>query len=460
MSNQALSVVILAAGKGTRMHSVVPKALHHIAGKSMVQHVIDTSGKLGAAHIHLVYGYGGELIKETLNPVNNVTLNWVLQAEQHGTGHAMQQVMPYLSDSEDVLVLYSDVPLISPSTLKRLLANRPEGGISLLTVSIDNADGYGRIVRKKGAIASIVEHKDAVNEQLLIREINTGIMVVNGGDLKRWLRHITNDNAQRELYLTDIISMAYNEGRQVIGIHPERLSETCGVNDRLQLTRLERIYQYEQAEYLLQDGLMIVDPARFDLRGNLLYGHDVIIDINVILEGEVTLGNRVSIGTGCFIKNTIIGDNVIISPYTLIEDSYIASSSTVGPFAHLRSGSKLSEEVHVGNFVEMKKTELGKGTKAGHFSYLGDAKIGANVNIGAGTITCNYDGANKLQTIIGNDVFIGSGSQLVAPVIIGNGATIGAGTTVTNDISKNQLVLSRVRQFPVANWQRPIKKKQ
>lgn len=456
MSNRLMSVVILAAGKGTRMYSDLPKVLHKIAGKPMVQHVIDTANKSGAQRVHLVYGHGGDLLKKTMQ---DQALNWVLQADQLGTGHAMQQAAPFFADDEDILMLYGDVPLITVETLARLRAAKPEGGIGLLTVNLDDPSGYGRIVRENGEIVGIVEHKDASDTQRLIAEINTGILIANGGDLKRWLSKLNNNNAQGEYYITDIIALAHQEGRQVIAAQPARLSEVEGVNNRLQLSRLERVFQAEQAEKLLLAGVMLLDPARFDLRGELNHGRDVEIDVNVVIEGSVTVGHRVKIGAGCVIKNSVIGDDCEISPYSVVEDARLDALCTIGPFARLRPGAELAEGAHVGNFVEMKKARLGKGSKAGHLSYLGDADIGANVNIGAGTITCNYDGANKHLTVIGDDVFVGSDTQLVAPVNVAKGATIGAGTTVTRNIEENELVLSRVNQTHIHGWQRPVKKK-
>lgn len=455
MSNSSLSVVILAAGKGTRMYSDLPKVLHPLAGKPMVQHVIDTALKLGAQNVHLVYGHGGDLLKEKLS---DQPLNWVLQAEQLGTGHAMQQAAPHFSDDEDVLMLYGDVPLISGETLQRLLAAKPQGGIGLLTVKLANPTGYGRIVRENDNVVGIVEHKDATAEQHKINEINTGILVASGRDLKRWLGKLNNNNAQGEYYITDIIALAHQEGYRIEAVHPDRLSEVEGVNNRLQLSALEREYQSEQAQKLLLAGVMLLDPARFDLRGELIHGRDISIDTNVIIEGTVKLGDRVRIGTGCVLKDCVIGDDCEISPYTVIENSTLATECTVGPFARLRPGADLAEKAHVGNFVEMKKARLGKGSKAGHLSYLGDAEIGDNVNIGAGTITCNYDGANKFKTIIGDDVFVGSDTQLVAPVTIGNGVTIAAGTTVTKNVAEKELVLSRVKQTHIQGWKRPVKK--
>ncbi|MBN3131044.1 bifunctional UDP-N-acetylglucosamine diphosphorylase/glucosamine-1-phosphate N-acetyltransferase GlmU [Pectobacterium brasiliense] len=456
MSNSAMSVVILAAGKGTRMYSDLPKVLHKLAGKPMVQHVIDAAMTTGAQHVHLVYGHGGDLLKRELA---DPALNWVLQAEQLGTGHAMQQAAPHFADDEDILMLYGDVPLISSQTLGRLREAKPQSGIGLLTVKLDDPTGYGRIVRENGAVVGIVEHKDASEEQRQINEINTGILIANGKDLKRWLSQLNNNNAQGEFYITDIIAMAAEEGQRVEAVHPERLSEVEGVNNRLQLSALERVYQREQADKLLLAGVMLLDPARFDLRGELAHGRDVVIDVNVVVEGNVKLGNRVKIGAGCVIKNCIIGDDCEISPYSVLEDAVLEAECTVGPFARLRPGSELAEGAHVGNFVELKKARLGKGSKAGHLSYLGDADIGSGVNIGAGTITCNYDGANKHKTIIGDDVFVGSDSQLVAPVSVASGATIGAGTTVTHDVAENELVVGRVKQRHISGWQRPVKKK-
>ncbi len=456
MSNSAMSVVILAAGKGTRMYSDLPKVLHTLAGKPMVQHVIDAANNLGAQRVHLVYGHGGDLLKQTLG---DDSLNWVLQAEQLGTGHAMQQAAPFFADDEDILMLYGDVPLISVETLQRLREAKPQGGIGLLTVKLDDPTGYGRIARENGTVTGIVEHKDATDEQRKINEINTGILIANGADLKRWLGKLDNNNAQGEFYITDIIALAHQEGREITAVHPDRLSEVEGVNNRLQLSRLERVYQTEQADKLLLAGVMLRDPQRFDLRGVLNHGRDVEIDTNVIIEGNVTLGHRVKIGTGCVLKNCVIGDDSEISPYSVVEDSRLAAACTIGPFARLRPGAELAEGAHVGNFVEMKKARLGKGSKAGHLSYLGDAEIGDNVNIGAGTITCNYDGANKHKTIIGDDVFVGSDTQLVAPVTVASGVTIGAGTTVTRDVAENELVVSRVKQSHIQGWQRPVKKK-
>ncbi|WP_261885053.1 bifunctional UDP-N-acetylglucosamine diphosphorylase/glucosamine-1-phosphate N-acetyltransferase GlmU [Vibrio pomeroyi] len=449
------SAVILAAGKGTRMYSNTPKVLHTLAGKPMVKHVIDTCNGLGAQNIHLVYGHGGDQMKATLA---EESVNWALQAEQLGTGHAVDQASAHFADDEKVLVLYGDVPLISPETIENLLDAQPNGGIALLTVVLDNPMGYGRIIRRNGPVVAIVEQKDATDEQKLIREINTGVMVATGGDLKRWLSGLSNDNAQGEYYLTDVIAAAHDEGRAVEAVHPVSPIEVEGVNDRSQLARLERAYQAEQADKLLKQGVMLRDPSRFDLRGELQCGMDVEIDTNVIIEGSVSIGDNVVIGTGCVLKDCEIDDNTIVRPYSVIEGATVGEDCTVGPFTRLRPGADMRNNSHVGNFVEVKNTRLGEGSKANHLTYLGDAEIGQRVNVGAGAITCNYDGANKFKTIIGDDVFVGSDSQLIAPVTIGNGATVGAGSTVTRDVSENELVISRAKERKIADWQRPKKK--
>ncbi|MCQ1058798.1 bifunctional UDP-N-acetylglucosamine diphosphorylase/glucosamine-1-phosphate N-acetyltransferase GlmU [Photobacterium sp. ZSDE20] len=451
----SFSAVILAAGKGTRMYSNLPKVLHTLAGKPMAKHVIDTCAGLGANSIHLVYGHGGDQMQAALSAE---PVNWVLQAEQLGTGHAVNQACPGLADDEKVLILYGDVPLISSETLENLLDAQPEGGIALLTVVLDNPTGYGRIVRRNGPVVAIVEQKDASEEQKLIKEINTGVMVANGGDLKRWLSSLKNDNAQGEYYLTDIIEIAHNEGRAVEAVHPVRTIEVEGVNNRVQLARLERAFQGMQAERLLEQGVMLRDPARFDLRGELQCGTDIEIDVNVIIEGSVSLGNNVIIGAGSILKDCEIDDNTIIRPYSVIEGATVGEDCTVGPFTRLRPGAELMGDSHVGNFVEMKKSRLGKGSKANHLTYLGDAEIGDRVNIGAGTITCNYDGANKFKTEIADDVFVGSDTQLIAPVKVGKGATIGAGATINRNVGEGELVITRAPARTVKGWKRPEKK--
>lgn len=450
------SAVILAAGKGTRMYSNLPKVLHTLAGKPMVKHVIDTCSSLGAKKLHLVYGHGGDAMKAALA---EESVNWVLQAEQLGTGHAVNQAAPEFSDDEQVLVLYGDVPLISEQTIENLLDAQPDGGIALLTVVLDKPAGYGRIIRRNGPVVAIVEDKDATQEQKLIKEINTGVMVATGRDLRRWLNEVKSDNAQGEYYLTDVIAIAHDEGRAVEAVHPESAIEVEGVNNRIQLARLERAYQAAQAEKLLESGVMLRDPARFDLRGQLQCGTDVEIDVNVVIEGSVTLGDNVIIGAGCVLKDCEVDDNTVVRPYSVIEGASVGEDCTVGPFARLRPGAELVEDAHVGNFVEVKNARIGKGSKANHLTYLGDAVIGERVNIGAGTITCNYDGANKHKTVIEDDVFVGSDSQLVAPVTIKKGATIGAGTTLTSNVEEGQLVITRAKARAIDGWKRPVKQK-
>lgn len=451
-----LSVVILAAGKGTRMYSDLPKVLHKVAGKPMVKHVIDTAKQLSADQIHLIYGHGADLLKARLA---DEPVNWVFQAEQLGTGHAMQQAAPFFKDDENILMLYGDAPLITKETLEKLIAAKPENGIVLLTVKLDNPTGYGRIIRENGSVVAIVEQKDANPEQLKITEVNTGVMVSDGASFKKWLARLDNNNAQGEYYMTDVIGLANQDGFQVAAVTAEDIMEVEGANNRLQLNALERYYQRKQAKALLLAGVSLADPERFDLRGELVHGKDCEIDINVIIEGKVTLGNNVKIGAGAVLKNVTLHDNVEIKPYSVLEDSIIGEAADVGPFARLRPGAELAAKAHVGNFVEIKKAVIGEGSKVGHLTYIGDAEVGANVNVGAGVITCNYDGANKFKTIIGDDVFVGSDSQLVAPVTIEKGATIGAGSTITKNVAENELVITRVPQRHIQGWQRPTKKK-
>ncbi|MDC2825079.1 bifunctional UDP-N-acetylglucosamine diphosphorylase/glucosamine-1-phosphate N-acetyltransferase GlmU [Rodentibacter pneumotropicus] len=456
MINKTISAVILAAGKGTRMYSDFPKVLHTVAGKPMVKHVIDTANSLGAENVHLIYGHGSELMRERLA---NEKVNWVLQTEQLGTAHAVQQAAPFFKDNEDIVVLYGDAPLITKETLEKLIAAKPENGIALLTVQLDNPTGYGRIIRENGQVAAIVEQKDANAEQLKIQEVNTGVMVSDGASFKKWLARVGNNNAQGEYYLTDLIALANQDGCQVVAVQATDMMEVEGANNRLQLSALERYYQRKQAERLLLEGVMLADPERFDLRGTLEHGKDVEIDTNVIIEGEVRLGNRVKIGTGCVLKNVVIGDDVEVKPYSVLDDATIGEKAAIGPFSRLRPGAELAAETHVGNFVEIKKSIVGKGSKVNHLTYVGDSEIGANCNIGAGVITCNYDGANKFKTIIGDNVFVGSDTQLVAPITVEDGATIGAGSTITRNVGKDELVITRVPQRHIQNWQRPVKKK-
>ena len=451
----ALNVVILAAGKGTRMRSDLPKVLHPIAHKSMVQHVIDTAHKVGSDAIQLVYGYGAEKLQHVLGEQQ---LNWVLQAEQLGTGHAVAQANFNISDDDTVLILYGDVPLIQASTLEALLAAREENGLAILTVNLPNPMGYGRIVRESGNVVGIIEQKDANAEQLAISEINTGIMAAPGKQLKAWLGQLSSDNAQGEYYLTDIVAMAHKDGVAITTAQPESAIEVEGANNRVQLAQLERAYQARAAEKLMLEGANLRDPARIDIRGDVTVGMDVMIDVNVIIEGTVTIGNNVTIGAGAILIDCDISDNAEIKPYSIVESAKVGVKASAGPFARLRPGAELKRDAHIGNFVEMKKAVLGEGSKAGHLAYIGDAQIGAGVNIGAGTITCNYDGANKHLTVIEDNVFVGSDTQLVAPVTVGKGATIGAGSTITRDIEANELVITRVKQKHFASWQRPVKK--
>ncbi len=451
----ALNVVILAAGKGTRMRSDLPKVLHPIAHKSMVQHVIDTAHKVGSDAIQLVYGYGADKLKAKLGEQQ---LNWVLQAEQLGTGHAVAQANDNISDDDTVLILYGDVPLIQASTLESLLAAREDNGLAILTVNLPNPSGYGRIVREDNKVVGIVEQKDANAEQLAISEINTGIMAAPGKQLKAWLGQLSSDNAQGEYYLTDIVAMAHKDGVAITTAQPESAVEVEGANNRVQLAQLERAYQVRAAEKLMLEGANLRDPARIDIRGDVSVGMDVMIDVNVVIEGRVNIGNNVTIGAGAILINCDIADNAEIKPYSIIENAKVGVKASAGPFARLRPGAELQEDAHIGNFVEMKKAILGKGSKAGHLAYIGDATIGCGVNIGAGTITCNYDGANKFQTIIEDNVFVGSDTQLVAPVTIGKGATLGAGSTITKDVAANELVITRVKQRHLTGWARPVKK--
>lgn len=450
----ALNVVILAAGKGTRMRSDLPKVLHPIAHKSMVQHVIDTAHSIGSDAIQLVYGYGADKLQASLGEQQ---LNWVLQAEQLGTGHAVAQASPYITDNDTVLILYGDVPLIQASTLEALLAARPENGVAILTVNLANPTGYGRIVREQGKVVGIIEQKDANPEQLLINEINTGIMAVPGKQLKTWLSRLSNNNAQGEYYLTDIIAMAHADGVAIDTAQPQSAIEVEGANNRVQLAQLERAYQAREAETLMLAGANLRDPHRIDIRGEVTVGMDVMIDVNVIFEGKVTLGNNVTIGAGVILIDCEIADGAEIKPYSIIEGAKLGIAASAGPFARLRPGAELKQDAHIGNFVEVKKAIIGVGSKAGHLAYLGDAIIGDGVNIGAGTITCNYDGANKHLTVIEDNVFVGSDTQLVAPVTIGKGATLGAGSTITRDVGENELVITRVKQKHLLDWKRPVK---
>ena len=450
------NVIILAAGKGTRMRSTLPKVLQPLAGRPLLGHVIETAKKLNAANIITIYGHGGNLVQQAFSQEN---VEWVEQAEQLGTGHAVKVTLPVLPTDGVSLILSGDVPCITEATLKKLLQASAETGIGIVTLTVDDATGYGRIVRKNGEIQAIVEHKDANDEQRKIKEFNTGIYCVNNAKLHEWLPKLSNENAQGEYYLTDIIAMAIADGLSVASVEPELAFEVEGVNDRVQLATLEREFQNNQAKKLMQQGVHLIDPARFDLRGHLSIGQDVRIDINVIIEGDCEFGDHVEIGAGCVIKNSKIAAGTKVQPYSIFDNAIVGENAQIGPFSRLRPGAKLANDVHIGNFVEVKNSSIGLGSKANHFTYLGDAEVGAGSNIGAGTITCNYDGANKFKTIIGDSAFIGSNSSLVAPVNIGNGATVGAGSVITRDVAENSLAFERSKQVTKENYQRPEKVK-
>ena len=452
-----ITTIILAAGKGTRMRSALPKIMHKIADRSLLEHVYAMSEQLPSNKVKIIYGHGGELVRESLDYLD---ANWIEQKQQLGTGHAVQQVTDQINDSDTVLILYGDVPLLKLETVKMLLANVGDKSLGLLTVDLSDPKGYGRIIRDSyGRIQKIVEEKDASNDEKLIKEVNTGIMAMKGDKLKSWLTQLKNDNAQGEYYLTDIIEMAVSENIVVVTNQPDSEDEVMGVNNRMQLSQLERVYQREQAASLMEQGVTLRDPARFDMRGSIeALGQDIEIDINVILEGKNTLGSNISIGANTRIKNSTIGDNVEILDNCVIENAAIGAGSRIGPFARLRPETVLGTSVHIGNFVEIKKSEVAEKSKINHLSYIGDTTVGSNVNIGAGTITCNYDGVNKFRTVIEDGAFIGSDTQLVAPVTVGRNATIGAGSTITKDSPENQLTLSRAKQVSVVGWQRPVKK--
>ena len=450
-----LSVIILAAGQGTRMRSALPKVLHPLAGRPLLEHVIHTAHELDAQAVHVVYGYGGDAVPRALA---HLDARWVEQAEQLGTGHAVAQAMPLVADDDTVLVLYGDVPLIGAATLRRLLAAASSEGLGLLTIHQHDPRGYGRIVRDEGRkVTRIVEEKDATADERAINEINTGMIAAPAARMRAWLARLENNNAQKEFYLTDVIALAVQDGLVINTVEPDKVAEVMGVNNKGQLAELERYYQHRQAERLMEQGITLLDPLRFDLRGELRVGQDVTIDVNVIMEGKVTLGDRVRIGPHVVIRNTKIGDDVEILSHCAIDDAVIESGCRIGPFARIRPETKLAVCVHIGNFVEIKKSKVGAGSKINHLSYVGDATIGRDVNIGAGTITCNYDGANKHQTIIEDGVFIGSDTQLVAPVTVGAGATVGAGSTITQDVPPKVLAVSRVKQSTVPGWKRPVK---
>ncbi len=451
-----MNVVILAAGQGKRMHSDLPKVLHPLAGKALLGHVIDAARAIGAESICVVYGHGGEQVRAALDAPD---ITWALQEPQLGTGHAVLQAMPGAVPSVPTLVLYGDVPLIRAATLQRLIEAAGTNSLALLTAQLDNPRGYGRIVRVGGEVKRIVEERDADDAERAIREINTGILIAPTAALARWLPTLGKRNAQGEYYLTDIVALAVAEGMPIVTAHPDAAWEIEGVNSKLQLAELERVQQRNIAEGLMEAGVTLSDPARIDVRGELVCGRDVGIDVNCVFEGRVELADRVAIGANCVLKNCRIGSGARIAPFCHIEDAVVGPDDIIGPYARLRPGTELGREVHIGNFVEVKNSTIADHSKANHLAYVGDATIGSRVNVGAGTITCNYDGANKFRTVIGDDVFIGSDTQLVAPVNVGRGATLGAGTTLTRDAPPDQLTVSRAKQVSIPGWKRPVKQK-
>lgn len=452
-----MEVVILAAGQGKRMRSVLPKVLQPIAGKPMLAHVLAAARALEASRICVVYGHGGEVVRERLDATD---LAWARQEPQLGTGHAVQQALPHLSSQGMALVLYGDVPLIGVATLQRLVGAAGVASLGLLTVTLDNPTGYGRIVRDEaGRVLRIVEEKDATDAQRAIREVNTGILVAPVECLRNWLGRVGNDNAQGEYYLTDIIGMAVAEGVEIVTVQPDAVAETLGVNSKPQLAELERLHQSMIARRLMDDGVTLIDPARIDVRGELRCGRDVEIDVNCVFEGSVVLGDGVRIGANCVIRDTVIGAGTRVAPFSHLDNTLMGEDCIIGPYARTRPGTRLGKDVHVGNFVEIKNSTVADHSKANHLAYVGDADIGQRVNIGAGTITCNYDGVNKYRTVIEDDVFIGSDTQLVAPVRVGRGATLGAGTTLTKDAPAEQLTVSRAKQLSIAGWKKPVKNK-
>jgi bifunctional UDP-N-acetylglucosamine pyrophosphorylase / glucosamine-1-phosphate N-acetyltransferase len=452
-----VNIVILAAGPGKRMQSRMPKVLHRLAGRPLLSHVFDAAKHLAPKVICVVYGHGGEAVRQALGD-NGAT--WVLQEQQLGTGHAVMQAVPHLDERWPTLVLYGDVPLIRVETLERLIKAAGKG-LGLLTAMLDNPSGYGRILRKGKRVVGIVEDRDASVKQRALCEINTGIVVAPTKKLKSWLGRLQNHNAQKEYYLTDIVGLATKERVPVTAIQVSEAWETLGVNSRAQLAEVERFFQRKVAATLLEQGTMLADPARCDVRGTLACGTDVAIDVNCVFEGEVKLGDRVSVGANCVLRNVSVGEGTRIEAFCHLEDADIGADCNIGPYARLRPGtrSQLAAQVHIGNFVEVKASRIGQGSKANHLTYIGDSEVGRNVNVGAGTIVCNYDGANKHRTVIEDDVFIGSDTQLVAPIRVGRGATLGAGTTLTKDAPPGELTLSRAKQVSIPGWKRPVKER-
>ena len=451
----SLNVVILAAGQGKRMQSDLPKVLHPLAGRPLLAHVLDTARALTPSRIVVVYGHGGDRV---VTAVAAPDLRFALQEPQLGTGHAVQQALPHLDPAHPTLVLYGDVPLIGVATLNALAA-AAQNGMALLSADFQDPTGYGRVLRdERGEVAAIVEQRDATPDQLAIREVNTGFMVLPTARLADWLGSLSNANAQGEYYLTDLVSKARASAVPVVAVAAPDAVETLGVNSKVQLAQLERLYQGRRADALMNAGVMLADPARIDVRGTLTCGRDVFIDVNCVFEGRVTLADGVSIGPNCVLKDVEIGAGTRMEAFTHVEGAVVGAGCRIGPYARLRPGADLAEAVHIGNFVEVKASTIAAGSKANHLAYVGDSTVGRNVNIGAGTITCNYDGANKHRTVIEDDVFIGSDTQLVAPVTVGKGATLGAGTTLTADAPAHQLTLSRAQQVSIKGYRRPQKK--
>jgi bifunctional UDP-N-acetylglucosamine pyrophosphorylase / glucosamine-1-phosphate N-acetyltransferase len=448
-----LAVVILAAGQGKRMHSDLPKVLQPLAGRPLLGYVLDTAAALGAASVHVVYGHGGERVKAAFpgRPVQ-----WVLQAEQHGTGHAVAQALPAIADDDRVLVLYGDVPLIRVDTLKSLIAAGGPATVALLSVELEDPSGYGRVLRDKaGTVYRVVEERDATRKERAVREANTGVLCAPAGLLRRLVAALGNDNAQHEYYLTDVVTLAVKDGARVVAERAGEAAEVCGVNDREQLAAVESALRDFRARELMSAGVTVVDPTRLDVRGRVQAGRDVVLDVNVVLEGEIVLGDGARVGPGCVLKDSVVGAGSEILAYSVLDGARVGAQCRVGPYSRLRPGAALADGVHVGNFVEIKNASLGERAKANHLTYLGDAQVGADVNVGAGTITCNYDGVNKWRTVIEPGAFIGSGAMLVAPVTVGANATIGAGSTITRPAPPDQLTLERSRQQTVPGWRRP-----
>jgi bifunctional UDP-N-acetylglucosamine pyrophosphorylase / glucosamine-1-phosphate N-acetyltransferase len=452
-----VSVVILAAGQGRRMHSDLPKVLQPLAGLPLLAHVLATARELGPVAIHVVYGHGGDEVKAAF--ADQPDLSWALQSQQLGTGHAVLQALPSIPDDHQVLVLLGDVPLVRPRTLQRLINDSADGALALLTAAVDDPTGYGRVIRdERGEVARIVEEKDASDDERRVNEVNTGLMAFAAGPLRRFLAKLDNDNAQGEYYLTDVIARAVEDGTKVQGIVIDSAAEVLGINDRAQLAVAERMLQRQIALDLMSRGVTFADPERVDVRGELTVGRDVFIDVGAVFEGKVELGDRVRIGPYAVIADSKLGAGTVVHAHSVITEAESGPHCEIGPFARLRPAAKLAKNVKIGNFVEVKKSTIADGSKVNHLSYVGDAAIGRDVNVGAGTITCNYDGANKHKTAIGDRAFIGSGTMLVAPVAVGADATIGAGSTITRDAPPGELTLERSKQTTIPGWQRPKKK--